>query len=365
MQLFLPALCLACLAFFSQASTDVPMLVFPGFAWAENLAFDGLGSLWVSEAVRGELWKINLNKNSTAYEGRVYLSNGVSQFGGLQVSPSGTEIYAGVTLKDKSYALIVVPTTDRIGSFKIITQTKHQPNGLACDWDNNMMYYTDEGTNSDEGGTVHAINLTTGTESLVMSHIPGADGAWFDKASKKLFIAELVSKKILTFDTSSGVAVFEKKFIGLNETYNLLHIIDDIVLYSGCEGNAIGDSCVPRMLGADWTGKAIRLFGIDGSNVSTVCPPDGITLLEPTSVRWGAGPGFDASSIYFTEGGGIVGKETNRRVVQIKMPVGRGREVWCVYHGLGGIDLQCFVAAQYCSACCYCVQCLRMDVVIA
>ena len=39
------------------SSADLPVLNFEGFSWAENLAFDGLGSLFVTDAVRGELWR--------------------------------------------------------------------------------------------------------------------------------------------------------------------------------------------------------------------------------------------------------------------------------------------------------------------
>eukprot|EP00604_Paraphysomonas_vestita_P001123 CAMPEP_0174819514 /NCGR_PEP_ID=MMETSP1107-20130205/2811_1 /TAXON_ID=36770 /ORGANISM="Paraphysomonas vestita, Strain GFlagA" /LENGTH=75 /DNA_ID=CAMNT_0016033173 /DNA_START=704 /DNA_END=931 /DNA_ORIENTATION=+ len=73
------------------------------------------------------------------------------------------------------------------------------------------------------------------------------------------------------------------------------------------------------LLGADWTGRKIQLFSVDGKQVSEVKIPDDIQLYEPTSVRWGKGPGFDSSSIYITEGGGATTRVTNRRVIQIKM----------------------------------------------
>lgn len=38
-------------------AADLPSLNFEGFSWAENLAFDGLGNLFVTDAVRGELWR--------------------------------------------------------------------------------------------------------------------------------------------------------------------------------------------------------------------------------------------------------------------------------------------------------------------
>ena len=42
----------------SARATENPLII-DGFAWAENLAFDGLGGLFVSEAVSGELWRVS------------------------------------------------------------------------------------------------------------------------------------------------------------------------------------------------------------------------------------------------------------------------------------------------------------------
>ena len=38
--------------------------IFEGFAWAENLAFDGIGGLFVAENTRGELWRIAAGNSS-------------------------------------------------------------------------------------------------------------------------------------------------------------------------------------------------------------------------------------------------------------------------------------------------------------
>jgi hypothetical protein len=93
-------------------------------------------------------------------------------------------------------------------------------------------------------------------------------------------------------------------------------MLDDLTVSSV---SADGDVTKTVLLGADWTGRAIQMFTVDGSMVSEVAVPAGITLYEPTSVRWGRGPGFDPSSIYLTEGGGATRRVSSRRVVQIKM----------------------------------------------
>ncbi len=43
----------------SAAAAQESKLLVDGFAWAEQLAFDGIGGLFVSEAVRGELWRVS------------------------------------------------------------------------------------------------------------------------------------------------------------------------------------------------------------------------------------------------------------------------------------------------------------------
>jgi hypothetical protein len=92
--------------------------------------------------------------------------------------------------------------------------------------------------------------------------------------------------------------------------------LDDLTVYSASPGSDVAKTV---LLGADWTGRSIQMFSVDGSSISEVPLPEGIALYEPTSVRWGRGPGFDPSSIYLTEGGGATARVTNRRVIQIKM----------------------------------------------
>lgn len=77
------------------------MLNVDGFTWAENLIFDGLGSLFVSEAVGGELWRIVYDPVNNNYTSSIYLNKGFKQFGGLSVSDNGKILYAGVVFDDK------------------------------------------------------------------------------------------------------------------------------------------------------------------------------------------------------------------------------------------------------------------------
>jgi hypothetical protein len=177
-----------------------------------------------------------------------------------------------------------------------------------------MLYFTDEGVGEGDG-MVYSLS----TISLIQSEafaVPGADGAWLDDKNKLLYIGELMSKKIHVFNITTPKSPKVGVFDGLN-SLNHLHILDDITLDSVSDLNNI-----PRtvLYGADWTGKAVRKFTLDGSVSSSISPPEGIDLLEPTSVRWGKGYGFDTKSLYVTEGGGATKFVTNRRVLQIPIP---------------------------------------------
>ncbi len=63
----------------------------------------------------------------------------------MAISPDGMTIYAGATLDDDSKVLISAQTSDGRGEFKVLAVLSHQPNGLAADWDNGILYFTDEG----------------------------------------------------------------------------------------------------------------------------------------------------------------------------------------------------------------------------
>ena len=298
------------------AVDELPTLNIDGFSWAESLAFDGLGGMFVSDAVLGQFFKIELCNDGKEYCKEVYLDEGISQFGGIQVQSDGLIVYVGVTFDDKSQGIISAPTSNAEGKYTIIAKTPNQPNGLAFDEKMNVLFYTDEGTGSEEGGTVCSVNMNNGQQIVLKDQVSGADGCYFDEVTRKLFIGELFSKKILVFDIIDATTTkLLDTYIGLNEALGHKDMLDDIVLVNNTS-NPIENT---QLFGCDWTGKSIQQFSLDGSIVSKVSLPDSLELYQPTCVRWGIGPGFDKNSIYITEGGGITKHQDNRRVIQIKM----------------------------------------------
>lgn len=301
----------------SLIQESVPTLVISGFTWAENLAFDGLGNLFVSENIRGELWKINLCKNGTDYCSVVKLNEGFSSFGGLQISPDGKTLYAGATLDDGTFLVIKTDTdSENLASYSILSKTRKQPNGMACNWKTNTLYYTNEG----DKGILMSIDLASGVESTLYTGLPGADGAWLDESTNLLFVGLLTEKKIAVFNLTNAVespSFFWGTFPGLSLALDATHMLDDFTPLSGVNKMALGSTLI---LGADWLGSELQQFNLDGTVVASIPPPVGIEkFYQLTSARWGKGPGFDSNSIYVTEGGGMFAKQTDRRVIQIPM----------------------------------------------
>ena len=321
---FLLAVGASCLA--SLVSSSLPLLVVDGFSWAENLAFDGLGSLFVSELNRGELHRIWLCGET--YCNGVHAS-GFKGTGGLAVSPDGITLYAGVTFKDKTHGIISMQTAgnNSSGAYSVIARDlMAKPNGMQLY--NGYFYCTTEG-GVIGNGTVFTVSLETGEERIVHTDL-NADGAWIDGSTHRLFIGQVKSMTVAVFDISvsgpqSAPCLLEGVYPGAGASFQMpgLQLLDDLTLAAkgGQLEGADSFSSKTQLLGADWLGKRLLRFSLDGEVVETIQAPGGVKLKELTSVRWGKGPGFDPNSVYVTEGGGLTEGVTSRRVVQIPMNV--------------------------------------------
>ena len=87
-----------------------------------------------------------MSADGSKYEGEIYLHDGVKKFGGIQVSPDGSKLYAGATFEDDSVGIVTCATSGAGGVYTVAAKTDKQPNGLAADWDRNVLYYTQEGS---------------------------------------------------------------------------------------------------------------------------------------------------------------------------------------------------------------------------
>jgi outer membrane protein assembly factor BamB len=297
-------------AFISAVAGEgaLPMLNIDGFAWAENLVFDGLGGLFVSEASRGELIRISYDMQTKNYTTRVHVSNGLKQFGGLSVTPEGFTLYAAAVFSDSKNGIISVPTSaPKSGeqSYTVIIRDMDKPcNGLMHVASDKAVYCTTS------AGTLTRVDIATGAKKDVLTGLASPDGLWYDKKTDNLFIGEMLTKKMRVFNVKSQ-ALRPEEFAAIS-SYGSLHMMDDLTVVGDVNRN-LGET---KIVAADLTGQQIVEFALDGSWTQPMPVPEGITLFQPTSIRRGAGFGFDTNSYYITEGGGM-GKTTNRRVLQL------------------------------------------------
>jgi hypothetical protein len=193
-------------------------------------------------------------------------------------------------------------------SYSVISKAlPFQPNGMAADWDRGVLYCTDE-----KASAVIAVSTRDGSITTLSKDVSGADGAWFDASSGKLYIGELGSMKIWVYDVVQGKVVGE--FSGLSSLRGI-HMLDDITL--SLNGTNPVDLKKTILFGADFSGKQLMKFSLDSTVVSAVAPPAGVSLTSISSARWGKGPGFDPRSLYVTEAGGLSSRDTSHRVIQI------------------------------------------------
>lgn len=298
------ALCLLVVSL-ALAVASVPSLNIAGFSWAENLAFDGLGGLFVTESVRGEMWRIALTGGN--YSAAIHISKGFKQFGGLAPAPDGQSIYAAAVFEDGSNGIIRTSTAAAGSgeqSYAVIAKDMaNLNNGMALVPAQQALYGTCE------KGTLVRVDIATGTQTLVTDSLSAPDGLWYDEASALLFIGELYTKRMVVYDVSTGG--LSEPFAGAS-SLSSLHLLDDLTLVGAVDKANLGATMIA---GADWSGKQIITFSLDGSVIRTVPAP--VDLYEPTSIRRGKGPGFDSSSFYVTEGGGLTGVVKSRRVLQL------------------------------------------------
>ena len=296
------------------AASSLPLLNVGGYAWAENLVFDCQGNMFVSDHFQGTVTRIALNTTTNTYEKHVHAA-GFDSVGGLSVSDDGQILYFSAKTQDGVFGVYRVRTTGTPhGPFTPLATLEALGNGVAVDDERNIMWTTAEHSFIRHTGTLTQVNLTSGETHTVKDDLYAADGLWFDKASKLLFVGQLLNRHIYVYDTVAGQG--KGDFDGMQHGIALANMLDDLTLWNGTSA----DLGATLLVGADFTGKEVVKFRLDGSSTSVLSPPSGIDLHQPTSVRWGCGTGFDANSLYVSEGGGLSRMVTSRRVLQF--PIG-------------------------------------------
>jgi hypothetical protein len=170
-----------------------------GFTWAENLIFDGHGNLFVTDAYRGELWRITAT--GSTYNQTLHVS-GFKRFLGLAVSADGSILYA-VGVDPSDTCLILTVDRNVPNSYQTVAKLPKYGNGLALHFSQNVLYSPTEGSFIPYNGEVFRIEIDTGKVTSLATSLTSADGAWIDQARDLLYVSEVISSTVLVYDLST------------------------------------------------------------------------------------------------------------------------------------------------------------------
>jgi len=299
----------------TQAQEDpLPVLDMDGFTWAENLGFDGLGNMFVSDPVVGKLWRIYLDPSTNKYEKVVHLDT-YDRFLGIafEQTPSGPIGYVvadeGPTFNRNHYIVQFDPTPAGALPVKhsVAAKLPHGGNGLAYFGGDRTLFATHEG-GPNEPGVVMRAWLSNGTAEVV-ANIDGANGAAVDENTGQLHVGSLFGAYFTTFQLPNMTLVQKNDAPGMFS-------IDDFCLSRDGTVRFATDFMFSHVVASSQKGMAYVIQNDASYN-----------LRFPTAAKWGFGPGFNSSLLYVTEGGGILPRDTSQRVLQMEpraMPVMAG-----------------------------------------
>ena len=300
--LFLASLSsLFCLPFsLSSALTVTPIA--SGFGWIENLAFDGLGTLFASD-LHGTLSRVTYDPSTDSYATSPVLT-GYKKFLGLALdpaNPSGRLFAAGLDAGGSSVLLAVEPSSN--SSYVIAKWEGNCPNGLGYDAETSTLYASSEGNFFPGGGFVYEVDVKTGVVTTLKDDLWAADGLWIDSERGLLYVGQLIhSSKMWVYDLRNKV---DLGFIA-----GLPHgLMDDFTLSP--DGR--------RVVGADWTFSRVVSFpayGYSSDGEMEVIAAEGFGHI--TSVRYGKGKGFEGA-LFVSEGSvtSVVGRSREDRILKI------------------------------------------------
>ena len=165
-----------------------------------------------------------------------------------------------------------------------------------------MLYATSEGFFLPGNGKVILIDVESNSTTVVVDGLEGADGCVIDQERQYLYISEVLRGRVIRYAINADNSLTELlRFFAPN-----MRMLDDFCL--SADGSQI--------YGADYRAGKVVVFNSDGSSRRGVTLMDG--LLNPTSVRFEIGPGFNSSVVFVSEGGPLIPSEhgIDRRVLQ-------------------------------------------------
>jgi hypothetical protein len=264
--------------------------------------------MFVSDTMRGELYKVTPPATKGgAYTKQTWLKAGTfANLLGCTLDPAadGTVFVVGRLASNRSTVVIAVNTAQP-ESWRLVVQLPAATigNGFRMDLTSKLLYTSSEGNWLPEGGAVYEINATRG--SYVKIDAPwAADGLWIDQNRRELIVGQLFAGNLFVYDLRRGGAP------KLGASPGISGLIDDFCLDYRVQPQTV--------LACNFLGARIERFAtnLNGSSPNTTVVISGHGLQTPTSIRWGRGGGFATTSLFVTEGGGVLPWTTSRRVLE-------------------------------------------------
>jgi sugar lactone lactonase YvrE len=283
------------------------------FIWAENLDLSPDGKfLYVSDAVTGNVFRYKKNSTTGRYTKKTILDGAMYKSLGVAVNPaSPTQLYVVGQLADSKDHVLVSVNTKEVNDFTVTAMVppsnKGSPgNGLRVHEKSGIVYTAMEGSFIPGKAQVFKINPKNGNVTSIVDDLWAADGVWIDQTKDILYVSQVVKGNIWAYDIAN------EKTIGLLPQ-GIKGWLDDF-----CLDNTDGD----YIFASNFLKNSINYFNPNDKQFKVLELVTGIE--SPTSMRFGYGAAnssFPSTSLFVTEGGGVLPSQGNRRVLELKNAV--------------------------------------------
>jgi hypothetical protein len=329
------AVLVACAALLATAVPSNPTgnvtQIATGFAWLENLWFDGAGGLYATDVYKGRLWKWTRDPVTRAVTQTLWVDGAWHMALGVSASPIPNTIlvvavYNGTV--DGDGAGISIVSTEYPNNHTRLAGTPKSGNGLAYNPATGWVYTCNEGSFIPFNSEVMSVNafkalanLSRGVPAqagVFESLMTTADGAFVDEQAQLLYLTSSALHEVLVYDIANastagvdGNATFLRSYFAPG-----CWSLDDLcVSYNLPSGHA--NSSDPYLFVADFLAGALRSFDAAGTESTLATWASGFHAL--TSAREGRGPGWEGNSIFVTEGGSLDPTATDRGLWEVQI----------------------------------------------
>lgn len=296
-----------------------------GFTWAENLIFncdEQQASLWVTDCIRGQLFKITSStevdassKLSSYVQTPWIATSEISKLLGLAITPDYQHLYVAGMTSDKKYHLFevnqLVPN-----NYTILVTLPKLPNGLAYDDLNSMLYTCSEGFFLPNSGECFFYSLKYNQFGSIINDLYALDGVWLDEVNQLLYISDVFHAHIYVLNITNVHTMFTSPTQSIPlSSFPIFRdyaapnctMVDDFTLTPTNDYLYVSDF---------WKGNIVS-FPANNEGPSRIIATG---FKQPTSARFGCdnnAGSFWNTSLYVTEGGGLFSWQKDRSVWEI------------------------------------------------